>query len=94
MVNHDQLLQRAERLRNTFRDCLDDPSNSQARSLGSSIERLISDLHAKKDGDAIENDLKVIISGFDRLDQSVMDYSHSDSLKGDCENMFREAGNL
>lgn len=94
MSNHDQLLQQAERMRNTCRDWLDQPNHSQAGQIQSNIERLISDLKQKKSRESIDNDLKNLISSLDRVNEEVMDHNHSDQLSSMCESMRNEARNL
>lgn len=93
-MSHDQLLQKAERMRNTLRDWLDQPNDSQARQVQSNVERLISDIKGKKSGDAIDNDLKNIMQSLERVQPEVMDHNHSDALIGNCEDMRRDASNL
>lgn len=93
-MNHDQLLQKAERMRNTLRDWLDQPNHSQARQVQSSVERLISDIKSKKSREAIDNDLKTIVQSLERVEEEVMDHHHSDSLISNCEDLRRDARNL
>ncbi len=94
MSTHDQMLNQAERMRNTLRDWLDQPNHPEARQVQQNIERLISDLKQKRNGSAVDNDLKGIIGSLDRVSEEVMDHHHSDQLKGQCEDMRRETRNL
>lgn len=94
MSAHDQMLNQAERMRNTLRDWLDQPNHSQARQVQQDIERLISDLKQKKNGSAVDNDLKTIMASLERVEEEVMDHHHSNQLRGQCEDMRRETRNL
>lgn len=94
MSTHDQMLSQAERMRNTCKDWLDQPGHAQAKQVQQGIERLISDLKQKRDGNSIDNDLKTIISSLDRVEEEVMDHHHSDQLKSQCEDMRRDTRNI
>lgn len=93
-MTHDKLLQQAERMRNNLRDWIDDPGDNQARQAQSAVERLISDIKAKKSREAIDNDLKQIMSSLRKIEEEAMDHHHSDKLFDDCEDLRREARNL
>lgn len=93
-MTHDQLVQQAERMRNTLRDWLDQPNNAQAKQVQSNVERLISDAKAKKSREALDNDLKNIVQSLERVEEEVMDHHHSDKLISMCEDMRRDARNL
>ncbi len=93
-MTHDQLVQQAERMRNTLRDWLDQPNHSQAKQVQSNVERLISDAKSKKSRDAIDNDLKSIMQSLERVEEEVMDHHHSDKLISTCEDMRRAAQKL
>ena len=94
MSSHDSLLRQAERLRNNFKDLVDMSEHAQARRVHSSIELLISNLHAKKSREAIDTILKQLISELQRVEEDVMDLRHSNQLIGLCENLNREASKL
>lgn len=94
MSNHESLLKQAERLRGNLRDLLDMPNHAQARQVHGNIEQLISHLRAKKSRDVIDNALKTIISSLERVEEEVMDFRHSNQLRGMCEDLRREAARL
>jgi hypothetical protein len=94
MSNHDSILKQAERMRNTLRDWLDQPGHAQARTVQQGIERLISDTRGKKSREALDNDLKQIISSLERVEEEVMDHHHSDQLINMCDDLRREASKL
>lgn len=94
MSNYDTILNQAERMRNTLRDWLDQPGHSQARTVQQNIERLISDVRGKKSREALDNDLKQIISSLERVEEEVMDHHHSNQLINMCEDLRREASRL
>ena len=94
MSNHDQLAKQAERVRNNLRDLLDQPDHSQARSVRQHVEALISELKQKKSRETIDSRLKTLISNLERVEEEVMDFRHSNQLKGLCEDMRRETQKL
>lgn len=94
MSNHDQLLKQAEQMRNKFKDLVDQANHSAARFIHKEIEALVSDLRSKRDGRSIENRLKNLEHHFSGLNQEVMDWRHSNLLKGWCEDMRQETRNL
>lgn len=94
MSNHDQLTQAAERMRNNFKDYLDQPDNSQAANVMSDINELIGDLKSKKGRDAVDSRLRTIMASVKRLDQEIIDVNHSSAIAGLCEQMRREAAKL
>ncbi len=65
--------------------------HAQARRVHSSIELLISNLHAKKSREAIDTILKQLISELQRVEEDVMDFHHSNQLVSFCEDIQREA---
>lgn len=81
-------------MRNTLRDWLDQPGHSQAKTAQQAVERLISDVRGKKSREALDNDLKQIISSLERVEEEVMDHHHSDKLIGMCDDLRREATKL
>lgn len=93
-MTHDQLVQQAERMRNTLRDWLDQPNHAQAKQVQSNVERLISDAKGKKNREALDNDLKNIVQSLERVEEEVMDHHHSDKLISMCEDMRKDARNL
>lgn len=86
-MTHERILQDAERLRNTLRDWLDQPTHQQARLLEQAADRLISDTRGKKRRDALDNDVKQVINVLRQVEQDVMDHHHSDHLQGMYENL-------
>jgi hypothetical protein len=94
MSNYDQMRKQAEQMRFKFRDLVDKPDSSEARYLHNEIEGLISDLMRQRDGKAIENRLKNLEHHFKELDQEIMDYQHSNLLKGWCEEMMHHTREL
>lgn len=94
MSNHDDILKQAERMRNTLKDWLDQPGHAQARAVQQNIERFISDVRGKKAREALDNDLKQIISSLERVEEEVMDHHHSDKLISMCDDLRREASRL
>lgn len=94
MSTYDDMVRQAERLRNNFRDLVDQPNEREAQYLRSEIEGLISELKAKKNGDAIERRLKNMEHHFKQLNQEVMDFRHSDQLAGMCEDMLHHTREL
>lgn len=94
MSSYDDLLRQAERMRNNFKDLVDQPNESEARYLRSEIENLISELKAQKSGDAIERRLKNMEHHFKELNQEVMDFRHSNQLAGMCEDMMHHTRDL
>lgn len=94
MSNHDQLVGKAERIRNSLRDFLDQPGHSQARQVQQQVEGLISDLKQKKSRETIDSRLKTLISKLERVEEEVMDFNHSNQLRGLCEGMRADARNL
>lgn len=81
-------------MRNTLRDWLDQPGHSQAKSVQQNIERLISDVRGKKSREALDNDLKQIVSSLERVEEEVMDHHHSNQLINMCDDLRREASKL
>lgn len=94
MTNYDDIQRQAERMRNTLRDWLDQPNHPQARNVQQNVERLISDIRGKKAREALDADLKNIMSSLERVEEEVMDHHHSDSLVNMCEDLRREASKL
>lgn len=94
MSNHDQLAQAAERMRNNFKDYLDQPNHSHATNVMRDINELISDLKGKKGRDAVDARLRAIMDNVKRLDQEIIDVHHSSAIAGLCEQMRREAAKL
>lgn len=93
-MNHDQLAQQAERMRNTFRDYLDQPNHSQANNVLRDINELISDLKGKKGRDVVDSRLRQIMDKARQIDEEVMDVHHSSAIAGLCEQMRGQARNL
>ena len=93
-MTHDNMLRNAERMRNTLRDWLDQPNHAQAKSAQQAVERLISDIRAKKSRDALDNDLKSAVSVLERIEEEVMDHHHSNKLISMCEDLRRDAAKL
>jgi hypothetical protein len=94
MSDHDQITRKAELIRSKFKDYLDDANNSQARQVQGDIEGLVSDAKGKKSRETIENRLRNIISGLERLEDEAMDFRHSDQIKGMCEDLRRDTAKL
>ena len=94
MSNHDQLAQAAERMRNNFKDYLDQPNHSQATSVMRDINELISDLKGKKGRDAVDARLRQIMDKVRQVDGEVMDVHHSSAIAGLCDQMRNQARNL
>lgn len=93
-MNHDQLLNQAERMRNTLRDWLDQPSHAQARTVEQSVERLIGDIRSKKPREALDANLRNIVDALRRVEEEVMDFHHSNQLISMCENLRNQASRL
>lgn len=93
-MNHDQLLSQVERLRGTLRDWLDQPEHAQARSVQQAIDRLVSDIRAKKPREALDSDLRTVVGMLQRVEEEVMDHHHSNQLVSMCENLRRDASRL
>lgn len=81
-------------MRNTLKDWLDQPGDSQARTVGQNIERLIGDIRAKKSREALDSDLKQVIQSLERVEEEVMDHHHSDKLISMCEDLRSDARKL
>ena len=81
-------------MRNNLRDLLDMPNHAQAKQVHHGIEQLIGHLHAGKSRDVIDSALKSIINSLERVEEEVMDFRHSNQLRGMCEDMRREAARL
>lgn len=94
MSMYDEFLNQAVRMRNNFKDLVDQPNEPEARYLRGEIENLISELKAKKSGDAIERRLKDMEHHFKELNQEVMDWNHSNQLRGMCEDMLHHTREL
>lgn len=94
MSSYDQCTRQAEKLRNNLKDFLDQPNDAHARQVMQQVEGLVSDLKQKKSREAIDNRLKIIIGNLDRVDGEVMDFHHSDQLKGTCEDLRSAAAKL
>lgn len=94
MSSYDDIQRQSERMRNTLRDWLDQPSHPQARTVAQNIERFISDVRAKKSREALDNDLRQIMQSLERVDGEVMDHHHSDKLIAMCEDLRSDARKL
>jgi hypothetical protein len=94
MSNHEEMLKQAERIRNNFKDLVDQPNTSEAQSIRNEIEGLVSDLRAKKDGRSIENRLKNLEHHLKGLNQEIMDFRHSNQIAGMCEDMRQHTRDL
>lgn len=93
-MTHDQLVQQAERMRNTLRDWLDQPNHAQAKQVQGNVDRLISDAKGKKSRESLDNDLRSVIQSLERVEEEVMDHHHSDKLISMCEDMRKDVRNL
>jgi hypothetical protein len=94
MASYEQMLTQAERMRNNFKDLVDQPNDGSARSVFSEIEGLVSDLKAKKSGMTIDNRLKNLEQRLKHLNEEVMDFRHSNMLADTCNDMRRDTRNL
>jgi hypothetical protein len=94
MSNHDEMLRQAERMRNNFKDLVDQPNDGAARAVFSDIEGLVSDLKSKKNGMTIDNRLKNLEQHLRNLNEQVMDFNHSDMLADNCQNMRQHTRDL
>lgn len=94
MSSYDDIQRQVERMRNTCRDWLDQPNHAQARNVQQGIERLFSDVRSKKSREALDSDLKQIVSSLERVEEEVMDHHHSNQLINMCEDLRREASRL
>lgn len=93
-MNHDQLLGQVERLRGACRDWWDQPGHGQARNVEQNIDRLVSDIRAKKAREALDADIRNVIGALQRVDEEVMDHHHSNQLASMCENLRSQASKL
>jgi hypothetical protein len=94
MSLYDDMLQQAERMRNNFKDLVDEPNESEAQYVHSEIEGLVSDLSSKKSGTTVDNRLKNLEHHLRQLNQEIMDYNHSNMLADMCEDMRRHTREL
>jgi len=94
MSNHDQLAQQAERMRNTFKDYLDQSNHRQANDVLNELNGLIADLRSKRDGDVVDRRLKTLMDKLRWVDAEVMDHHHSDAISNQCEQMRGQIRNL
>lgn len=93
-MNHDQLLNQVERVRSTCRDWWDQPGHGQARNVEQNIDRLVSDIRGKKPREALDADLRNVISALQRVEEEVMDHHHSNQLISMCETLRSQASRL
>lgn len=94
MSDYNQIIIQAERMRNNFKDLVDQPNSPEAHYIMNEIEGLVGDAKSQKSGMAIENRLKNLEHHFKELDQTIMDYSHSNMLADMSEELRQEAHNL
>lgn len=94
MSDHDQLHKKAQLVQSKFKDYVDQPNHSQARTAFNEIGGLISDIRGKKPGSHIDNRLKSVIRYLEDIEEEVMDFRHSNLIAGMCEDMRREAARL
>jgi hypothetical protein len=94
MSNYDDMLNQAQRMRNNFKDLVDQPNESEAQYVHNEIEGLVSDLSAKKNGMTVDNRLKNLEHHLRQLNQEIMDYYHSNMLADMCEDMRHHTRDL
>ncbi len=94
MSSHDDLHKKAQIIQSRFKDFVDQPNHSQARSAFNEINGLISDIRGQKPGSHIDSRLKSVIRYLENLEEEVMDFRHSNLISGMCEDMRREAARL
>ncbi len=93
-MNHDDHVRKAERIRGSLRDYLDQPNHAQARQALQYVEALIGDLKQKKSRETIDSRLRALIAHLQRVEEEVMDFRHSNLLIGWCEDLRNTARNL
>lgn len=93
-MNHEEHVRKAERMRGSLKDYLDQPNHAQARQAMQHLDVLIGDLKQKKSRETIDSRLRTLIAHLQRVEEEVMDFQHSNLLVGLCEDMRSSARNL